>query len=413
MKNCLPFLAFFGLAALPFFAFSQERCGSDLAFEMALEKNPSLAQTLLEQEILTQEFIENHSKTVGSRTVVTLPIVVHVVWKNSVDNISDGQIYSQIEVLNQDFRKMNADAATIPNEFKSLAADMEVQFCLATTSPTGQPTTGITRTQTSVADIGFKTSSGGEFLVKHDVHDGKTAWNTSKYINIWVAQIDQGILGWATFPGVPPSNEQGIVVDPDAFGTFGTADAPQNKGRTTTHEMGHFFNLKHIWGESSSTTCLDDDDVTDTPRHAGPNYGCPSHPKSGCSGNQMFQNFMDYVDDGCMSLFTEGQKLRAAATFVGARAGLMTSAGCSLVDAQNVENERVTLFPNPTSGLFWVEGLNEKMDRTAISDVLGRPVFAAGKGSGERLEIDLSALPDGLYFLKIDGATKKILKKTK
>jgi hypothetical protein len=256
-------------------------------------------------------------------------VVVHVVYYTTTQNISNTQIQSQITVLNNDFRRLNADRTNTPSTFSSLAADIEVEFCLASFDPNGNATTGITRTQTSKTIFDTQLND-----CKYNSQGGKDAWNTSKYLNMWIVPslksgTTTGILGYAQFPGTGIAATDGVVICHNYFGTSGTVTAPFNKGRTTTHEVGHWLNLRHIWGDQ----LCGDDLVSDTPTHRDKNFNCPSHPKSNTCGTsaEMFMNYMDYVDDACMNMFSNGQKLRMRALFNagGARVGLLTSTGCT------------------------------------------------------------------------------------
>lgn len=292
-----------------------------------------LERQLLENHSLREarEAIEQHTRTFAAnggatdRTVVTIPVVVHVVWRTTVQNISDAQIQSQLTVLNDDFRKLNADASLVPAAFQSLAADCEVNFCLAQQDPSGAATTGIERRQTTV------TSFGTNDNMKFYSSGGLDAWDASKYLNLWVCNLSGGVLGYAQFPG-GPANTDGVVCTYTAFGTTGTATAPFNKGRTATHEVGHWLNLYHIWGDDG-TACTGSDNCADTPNQADENYGCPTFPQVSCSNGpngDMFMNYMDYTDDACMYMFTTGQKNRAQAVLAtgGSRASLASSPGC-------------------------------------------------------------------------------------
>lgn len=272
----------------------------------------------------TRDFIQNSGNT-QNRVVVTIPVVVNVVWNTTAENVSDAQIQSQLDVLNADFRRLNADASNTPAAFQGISVDCEVNFCLATQDPTGAATTGIRRRQTTV------TAFGTNDAVKYTAQGGLDIWDRSKYLNIWVCDISGGILGYAQFPGGPAATD-GVVIDYQYFGTTGTATAPFNLGRTATHEVGHWLNLYHIWGDDN-TSCTGSDQVADTPNQADENYGCPVFPQVSCSNGpngDMFMNYMDYTDDACMNAFTAGQKSRAQALFVsgGARASLLTSPGC-------------------------------------------------------------------------------------
>lgn len=253
-------------------------------------------------------------------TLRSIQTVVHVIHRGGAENITDAQVKSQIDVLNRDFRKKNPDVSKVPAPFKAVVADTMVEFKLATKAPDGSPTTGITRTHTTVA------SFGADDAMKFAAQGGHDAWDTARYLNIWVCPelMDAGraLLGYAQFPGGPAATD-GVAIIHNAFGTTGTAAVPFNLGRTATHEVGHYFDLFHIWGDSPD--CLTDDKVADTPMQKTENFGKPVFPHLSCPHNpngDMFMNYMDYVDDDAMFMFTAGQVLRIRATLAGPRATL-------------------------------------------------------------------------------------------
>ena len=201
----------------------------------------------------------------------------------------------------------------IPDPWKGLAANPNIQFALAKKDPNGKATTGITRTQTTRASFGtgdtVKTAAGG----------GHPAWPANRYLNLWACTLGGGLLGYAQFPGGPAKTD-GVVILNTAFGTTGTASAPFDLGRTATHEVGHWLNLRHIWGDRND--CGGTDFVTDTPNAQLPNYGKPTFPHISCNNapnGDMFMDYMDYVDDAAMVMFTAGQVERMNATLAGAR----------------------------------------------------------------------------------------------
>lgn len=240
----------------------------------------------------------------SNAVVYTIPVVVHVVYKNSTENISAAQVQSQLDILNLDYRKMNADVSMVPGNFANLAADAEIEFCLATVDPNGNPTNGITRTPTNVSSFSVGTDN-----IKSDNTGGKSPWNTSRYLNIWIGEITGGVLGYATPPGTPASRD-GVVIGTAYFGSMGTATYPYNRGRTCTHEVAHYFALQHIWGDDQNSpqgVCSNDDDISDTPLQGVPYGGCPSNGVASCGSTDMFMNFLDYTDDRCMFMFTHEQ----------------------------------------------------------------------------------------------------------
>lgn len=308
------------LAMLPFFAFAQRNCGSMEHLNWMMLNDPEVQQRMALIEQQTSEFASHTDQ--DDRQLVTIPVVVHVLYKSATSNISDAQIQSQINVLNNDFRKLNADASNTPSVFT--ASDPNIQFCLASVDPSGNATSGITRTATAVTS--FSTNDA----MKYSAQGGKDAWPASQYLNIWVCTLSNSILGYAQFPGGAAATD-GVVIDYRYFGTNGTATAPFNLGRTGTHEVGHWLNLRHIWGDANCGSDL----VSDTPTHNTSNYGCPAYPHlSTCSGApvEMTMNYMDYTDDACMYMFTNGQSVRMQALFAagGVRSSLLTSNGCGV-----------------------------------------------------------------------------------
>ena len=310
---------------------AQRSCGTMDHLHFEEEIDPERRIQLEEIERHAQQVMRGGARTVDG--VITIPVVFHVVYNTAAQNISEAQIRSQIDILNEDFRRLNADAVNTPGYFSPVASDVEIEFCLATVDPNGQVTNGITRTQTSKTEFPLNTNQQYR-AVKFNSSGGKDAWPSSDYLNFWVANLGGGILGYATFPGGDPAVD-GVVCGYRFVGNQGTATAPYNLGRTGTHEVGHWLNLRHIWGDGN---CNADDFVADTPTAGGPNYtGAPcTHPgpNSCVDGNDdlpdMFQNYMDYSDDGCMNLFTLGQKIRMRSLFEagGSRASLLNSNGC-------------------------------------------------------------------------------------
>lgn len=297
-------------------------CGTMQVHRRLLDTDPGYARRLARIE--EHAFRAQMGFTALRPGCTEIPVVVHVVYRTAAQNISVAQIESQIEVLNRDFRKQNADAGTVPAPFSPLAGDARLQFRLANVDPDGNPTDGVTRTQTDKASF----DSSDE--VKFAASGGHDAWPTDEYLNIWVCQLAGGLLGYAQFPGGPAATD-GVVITHTGFGTTGTATAPFDKGRTTVHEIGHWLNLRHIWGDDGAG-CSGSDFVADTPNQGGPNVGKPSFPTISCGNapnGDMFMNFMDYVDDDTMVMFTEGQIARMQACLDGPRSAIGASVSCT------------------------------------------------------------------------------------
>ena len=331
---------------------------------------------------------------------LTIPVVVHVVYNTAGQNISDAQIASQLEALNADYRKINSDLSLVPSVYRSLAADYKIEFCLADRDPSGAVTNGITRTQTSITEF------GPDNLMKSAASGGHDPWNPQKYLNLWVCNLGGGLLGYAQFPADLATSPQtdGVVIGYTYFGTIGTATAPFNKGHTATHEVGHWLNLRHIWGDD----VCGDDFVGDTPTQEASNAQCPSFPHVTCSNGpngDMFMNFMDYVDDACMQLFTEGQKTRSWASINLTRSQLATSQGCSTVGIDEQVLTPVRIFPNPTAGVIRIDASALPGRRILIDllDVTGRQLLPQVEVDGIEQSLDLSSFSNGLYLLRLSG----------
>lgn len=372
-----------------------QRCGLDEWVAAQKLKSPEA----VEQRKLVEKRINNWriNNEVSSRNLITIPIVVHVVWNKEEENISDAQIASQIEVLNEDFRAFNIEVADIPSEFRALVADVEFEFCLAKINPSGQSTTGITRTFTN--NIGI---ANNQNLIKYGTRGGADPWDTESYVNIWVGRRTDGILGISTRPG--DDEIEGLVIDYRAFGRVGEAmqNAPYNLGRTTTHEIGHYFNLKHLWGEGfDNDNCNQDDDIADTPLQSTTyNSMCPQTAQFSCGSSDMFMNFMNYTNDACMGLFTLGQKEQMVATLFSVRTGILASHTCD----ENISNTQLAsispfqIYPNPAQHQFIVDTELEA-ESLKIINSLGQVCLEIDAPMAK--QINISHLPTGYYQVLI------------
>jgi hypothetical protein len=294
----------------------QRSCAQMVVHELLAETVPDYRERRLAAEAATKETITSGEAMRVVAQQITLPVAVHVVHGSDEQNISDAQVKSQITVLNRDYRAKNRDRNQVPEVWKSLVIDSNIDFALATKDPDGKATTGITRTATTV------TSFGPDNSVKSTSTGGVEPWPTDRYLNIWVCNLGSNLLGYAQFPGGPPETD-GVVILYSAFGSRGTVAPPFDKGRTATHEVGHFLGLRHIWGDRND--CTGTDFVVDTPPAEHANMGKPSFPHVTCNNGpsgDMFMNYMDYVDDDTMFMFTTGQVARMNATLAGPRKAL-------------------------------------------------------------------------------------------
>lgn len=277
---------------------SMRACASQEVLNRQLAEDPSLANRMAAIE----EFTENIQRNPGAYRLVNgkiqIPVVVNVLYKTTAENISLTQIQSQIDVLNQDYNATNSDFNQVPTLFAGVKANVGISFVLDQ----------VIRKSTT------KTSWGTRDAMKKANQGGIAPTSPTTKLNMWVCTIGGGILGYAQFPGGSSATD-GVVIDSKYFGLSGSANYPYNLGRTATHEVGHWLNLRHIWGD---TTC-GNDMVADTPQHNAANYGVPTYPHySTCAGTpvEMTMNYMDYTDDRGMYMFSNGQKTRIDALFV-------------------------------------------------------------------------------------------------
>ena len=395
-----------------FSALSQRTCATMDILRQRMEADPEFA--LRHQEMMDFIYNPNNPQTLFRQTnapniVVTIPVVFHVLYKNATQNISDAQINSQLDALNRDFRKLNADFNTVvPAAFRPLGADMEIVFCKATRTPSGVASTGITRK--SVA-------SSFNFQNQYYTSTGEPAWDPTKYLNIWIGRFNNNqLLGFAYLPGTAPSiGEDGLCIGDQYFGTTGTASAPFNNGRTGVHEIGHYFGLLHPWGDDgvacgnpyvNQFTPSNDDRVADTPETDNPHYDCPNFPSNAntCTSSTngaMFMNYMDYVNDACMAFFTAGQKTIMQNTLAGPRLSLLSSNGCASLGLNEVEAiKAIAVYPNPVSKYFMITSPQVSIDEVEIFNTVGQLVKTQ-KLTQTNNVINIEDLAAGTYYLRI------------
>jgi hypothetical protein len=324
---------------------NRDRCDAGEYFEMRMTTDPEFRRNNERVQRLIEEYYQtidrdDESSLRGGRIII--PVVVHVLHNGEAvgtgSNVSDAQVQSQIDVMNRDFRKANADVGTTPAAFLPVTADTRIEFQLAARDPTCAATNGITR----------QTAGRASFTAtqaKSAATGGVDPWDPEKYLNIWVvADLERAsgddILGSSSFPA-DPLDQQGFVVDFEYLGNIGTGTthASFNDGRTAVHEFGHFFDLRHIWGDDDDgdgtcedpAECAGSDLIDDTPNQGERNYGTPTSPLTDCcttSGDGvMFMNFLDYVDDSAMVMFTKDQADRMVAALYGTKASLIGSDG--------------------------------------------------------------------------------------
>ncbi|MCX6162604.1 MAG: M43 family zinc metalloprotease [Ignavibacteriae bacterium] len=295
------------------------RCATMDVYYKMIKEDPGYEKRLREIEVFTNNYIKNIKP--GDRTVVKIPVVVHILYNTPQQNVSNAVIQSQIDVINKDYRRLNADTVNTPAPFKPLGADPQIEFVLAKRDPLGNPSIGITRTQTSVVVF----EQGIFIYIHYTVLGGHDIWDRDKYLNIWVCNLGGGYSGYSQFPGGPPATDGNVILY-STFGNLVSIGQGNAKGRVTTHEIGHWFNLRHIWGDAF----CGDDLVDDTPTQQQANNSCPPFPHITCNNGpngDMYMNYMDYTIDNCANIYTIGQSARMNAALYGVRTSLLTSDG--------------------------------------------------------------------------------------
>lgn len=396
---------------------AQRNCGTSNYWQQQLSEDPVLAQRYSQINAASERRLKiirkEQGNDVADQTVIIIPVVVHVLYNNAAENISDAQVQSQLNVLNKDFGKLNDDIGNVPGAFAPYAADCKIKFQLATTDPAGYATNGIVRVKTT--QTGWKQDD----KMKYSINGGDDAWDSRYYLNIWVCNLSRSLLGYGTFPGAAKEKD-GVVIRTDVFGTIGNNSSAYNKGRTTTHEVGHWLNLKHLWGDAD----CGDDNVDDTPRQKTYNTGCSSFPKitpGGCDNNpagDMFMNFMDFSEDACIIMFTAGQKSRMRDLFStsGARADILQSTALNkpwneyTTDSVSSVTGSIIAYPNPA--ITDISFRNNKgalitPEVYAVYDVKGKLLMTGYN----RSTITINRLTTGIYFIKMQyGSSQRVLR---
>jgi pregnancy-associated plasma protein-A/type IX secretion system substrate protein len=400
--------------------FAQTVCRTSEYRQQVLRNHPAIASRIAAIETFTQDFqrgnghvLQGENPSSPQSSFITIPVVVHVLYNSAQQNISDAQILSQINILNQDYRRLNADTINTPYAFQPVAADCGFQFALAKVDTAGYATTGIVRKHTTVQEFGI------DDAIKFSSLGGDDAWDKDSYLNIWVGSLNGGILGYSSVVGGPVEND-GIVVLYTAFGTGGTATAPYNKGRTTTHETGHWLNLIHTWGDAD----CGDDHVDDTPPQQAADYGCPSGTIITCNNapnGNMYPNYMDFTNDACMNLFTYGQRSRMLALFQpgGERFALLSSNALTATalpspartPVEAAENS-LYVYPNPSSGIVTIQ-LGDHINigsSLELYNQVGQKVVATIVNQLQ-FQLNISSLSKGIYYIQVNDGKNKVMTK--
>ena len=430
MKNSITILLL--LLSISIFAQENKKCFTSELIQKELIINKEYQNQISQVHKDNKKWLSENNR---SKETITIPIVVHVIYRQSHSNlgigtnISNAQIEDQIRILNEDFSKTNNEFPNPPrNTFVNYADNPNIKFCLATTDPDGNATNGITRTMSTKNSFNYNTESND---MKRDNTGGKDGWNPSKYLNIWVCDIASSgnsiVLGYAYLPGLQSWNawKDGLVVDFQHFGTIGSASSSSD-GRTPTHEIGHYLGLYHTFCEASGGGCCDNDNtwgsnVYDTPATDDVYFGSVNANTNNNTCNDLLygfnsdlldmdENFMAYSNHTWM--FTYDQVSEMTGTLNGYRASLKNSnvsVNCTgTVSNENIDNNFI-IYPNPAKDIISIE-TNFSSYSLKITDILGNTLLSKSNLSFNN-NIDVSTLKNGTYLVELISAGDRRINK--
>ena len=423
----------FGISLLTGISFAQqetpvlERCLSHKLIEAQDLKTPGFAQHVNEQF----EIAKNSPLTKGSGSQYTVPVVVHVVYDAATpeQNIHDSIVLNQIEILNNDYNRRNGDTVNMRSDFNIIAGSPKIKFRLATIDPSGNPTSGITRTETSKYSFGDISVFSGNFgpleEMKSTQDGGIDPWDQSRYMNIWVGNMEilgfTALLGYATPPanlpnwpgGATAGMSDGVMIQYQAFGSNNPNDlllgggSHDVLGRTLTHEVGHYLGLRHIWGDGD---CTNQDGIDDTPNALEESAGCDTTANT-CTDNiqgldlpDMLENYMDYSNETCQNSFTKGQVELMHGVFENQRYDLVYN------NPASVEKEELfaSIFPNPTANTLNIQLDNGMINTVEVYNTFGQSLLTSIQKSVST-QLDVSTLNKGVYFVRISTTSGNVL----
>ncbi len=420
----------FGLSV----AQTNNKCATMPVYE-AHSQNPIAKANFINAEIAAKNWLANPLNKIKAsqktNSVIMIPVVVHVLYKNAVQNIPDSQIVRQIQILNQCFSLTNPNYSQTRAIFDTIGADTELQFCLAGIDPQGNTTTGIIR-KSAPSNAQFDPIFGFDNM-KSSATNGDDPWPNDQYLNIWVCDMSlfgtAFVLGYATFPGEVAALD-GVVIQSEYFG-YGSAAAPNNLGRTTVHEVGHYLGMRHIWADDDSQAtgqCDSTDFVDDTPNQAAKSESDCNVTINSCSAESpywgaidppdMVENYMDYSADACMTMFSKGQKARMY-SFLNtdpARVAIKTSpAGCSTVGLKDLYtnfSNYVFVYPNPANDVLHINitQFTPKNLTCEIYNTTGQLIKTI-KQLAFQNTINLGDLVNGMYVVKVYNSEVNAIKK--
>lgn len=390
---------------------AQLACTSYEYTQRQMFRTPTVQQTLPEEEA------SGNGTSTGNgsmrypgdgKGVLTIPVVFHILYNNAGQNIDETLIRQQLDILNTAFRKKNADTTKIPQAFKALAADCEIEFKLAVADPLRRPTNGIIRKYTTIKNW------LDDDKMKSSASNGMDGWDPKQYLNIWICNLALS-SGYSSFPGDAAAKD-GVVIRSGLVGG----------SKVLVHEVGHWLGLKHLWGD----TYCGDDLVDDTPKQSTFTTGCPTDVRASCgngAAGDMYMNYMDFTSDACLLMFTQGQKARIWRLFEagGLRATIVDSKGLTVpandeIPLPGEEGEEpqqpviasLKVYPNPAVNRLIIDiGSDDKWlgKSVAIYNTNGEMSLRTVINSKQQ-NIDISRLLPGLYFVMGKQETGDLIK---
>lgn len=398
-------------------------CGHELHMESNEQLYPGYRQRVADYFNFIQEQIKRYPEAARSNETLKIPVVVHVVWKNEEENLSDEMIKSQIDVLNEDFRLLNPNRDSIRGQFKQRQADSGIEFELAM----------VKRVKTNA---NFNLSLTGLVdNVKRTANGGSKAEDPKKFLNIWVCKIQPipliggqilgyayppaGLSNWPDGVAAPSPELDGVVIDFRSFGKNNPHPVVVNgvtlysEGRTATHEVGHYLGLRHVWGDGGvifgGLSCNEDDGIADTPNQGRQSpFDCNKTQNTCKDGTDdepdMIENYMDYSDQLCQCAFTKGQIEHMRMVILTKRSGLLSNSQDIVVS-----QDKIIISPNPAGNFITIRHSLHSKDESVqvkISDMHGIQVYAGMTGGGTVHTLDISGLMQGMYILEITDGDK-------